>query len=107
MLLNVFGGVASNAARSIAYQVRSAVGSFTNNALVAVKPFVMQETASNEQERIFNYILRISSFTYYMSLLVSIPIIFCASDLLQVWLGTVPDGAVVFTKFVLLALFIS
>ena len=106
MLLNVFGGVASNAARSIAYQVRSAVGSFTNNALVAVKPFVMQETASNEKERIFNYILRISSFTYYMSLLVSIPIIFCASDLLQVWLGTVPDGAVVFTQLVVLALLI-
>ena len=106
MLLNVFGGVASNAARSIAYQVRSAVGSFTNNSLVAVKPFVMQETASNEKERIFNYILRISSFTYYMSLIVSIPIIFCAQDLLHVWLGTVPESAVVFTQLVVLALLI-
>lgn len=106
MLLNVFGGVASNAARSLAYQVRSAVGSFTNNALVAVKPFVMQETASNDKERIFNYILRISSYTYYMSLLVSIPIIFCAFDLLQVWLGDVPEGAVVFTQLVVFALLI-
>ena len=106
MLLNVFGGVASNAARSIAYQVRSAVSSFTNNALVAVKPFVMQETASNEKKRIFDYILRISSFTFYMSLVISIPIITCSSDLLQVWLGNVPEGASIFTQLVVFALLI-
>lgn len=106
MLLNVFGGVVSNAARSIAYQVRAAVSSFTNNALVAVKPFVMQETASNEKKRIFDYILRISSFTFYMSLVISIPIIVCSADLLEVWLGDVPEGSSVFTQLVVFALLI-
>lgn len=106
MLLNVYGGVVSNAARSIAYQVRSAVGSFTNNALVAVKPFVMQETASKEKERIFDYIIRISSFTFYMSLIISLPIIYCAPSILQVWLDSVPEGAVIFTQLVVAALLI-
>lgn len=106
MLLNVYGGVVSNAARSIAYQVRAAVGTFTNNALIAVKPFVMQETANKDRERIFDYIIRISSFTYYMSLVISLIIIFSAPKILNIWLSNVPEGAVTFTQLVVMALLI-
>ena len=106
MLLNIFGSVVSNAARSIAYQVRAAVGQFSNNALVAVKPFVMQETAVVDKIRVFSYINKVLSVTYYLSLLITVPLVSYTNELLSLWLGEAPAGTSLFTQLTVIALLI-
>ena len=48
MMLNIYGGVIANAARGIAYQIKTAVGQLSGNVLIASQPSIIQQSASKE-----------------------------------------------------------
>lgn len=106
ILLNIYGGVIENASRNIAYQVKFAINSFSNNALVAVKPFVIQEAAINEVNVLFNHTILLSKVSLYLSLVISAPIILYCDELLNLWLTEVPSYAIVFTQLTVGAILI-
>lgn len=106
MLLNVYGGVIENAARNIAYQVRNGVSSFSNNALVAVKPFVIQSSAVNGNDVLFRHTVILSKLAFYLSLIVSVPLILFCEELLHFWLPEVPPNAVIFTQLSIAAILV-
>lgn len=64
MVLNIFGGVAINAGRGIAYQVKGAVQTLCNNIFVAVQPVIVQQAAQKEKEVIFVNIMRLSRLNF-------------------------------------------
>lgn len=103
LILNSFGGVVANAARSIAYQVRSAVNQVSNNTILATKPFIVQSSVSMSDDTIWEKILIISRLSFYIMVLTALPIIVYCDYLLSVWLTTVPDNSVQFTRLIIVA----
>ena len=75
ILLNIFCGVAVNAARGIAVQVGHAVDSFVTNFMTALKPQIVKSYASGEHEYMMKLVQRGSKFSFYLLLLLSLPII--------------------------------
>ncbi len=106
MMLNIYGGVIENAARNIAYQVKNVVNNFSNNALIAVKPYVIQSSAVNGNEILFRQTIILSKLAYYLSLIISLPLILYCEQLLDIWLPEVPDNAVIFTQLAIIAILI-
>ena len=101
-LLNLFGGVVYNASRSIAYQVKSAVISFMANGMIALRPQAVQLYASENKESFFRIIEFASKTLFYISLLMVTPLIVYTTDILQLWLGTVPPYADIFIQLIML-----
>ena len=106
MMLNVFGGVIENAARNIAYQVRNVVNVFSSNALIAVKPYVIQNAAVSGHDVLFRHTIILSKLAFYLSLVISAPIILFCGELLDLWLPEVPPSAIIYTQFGISAIMI-
>ncbi len=106
-ILNIFGGLVSNAARAIAYQVKGIAVQFSNNSLIAARPMVMQSAAYGaENESLFNNIIEVSRISFFIMLLPIIPLVIYCEELLQVWLVEVPENSVLYTRLVLAAVLI-
>lgn len=103
MLINVFFGVAVNAARGIAVQVEGAVNQFVNNFMTALNPQITKSYASGEKDAMVKLVCRGSKFSFYIMLLIIIPIELEADTILKLWLGVVPEGTGIFLRWVLLA----
>lgn len=98
ILLNIFFGVAVNAARAIAIQVQSAVERFTSDFMTALNPQITKEYASGNIDHSL-YLSSIGSkFSFYLMLLMSSVFIARADYVLELWLGNVPDYTVDFVR---------
>lgn len=106
MLLNVFGGLTYNAARAVAYQVRSAANQFASNTVVAVRPVIMQKAAVNNENELFGKIIIVSRFSLFAVFVIVAPIMLFTNQILSVWLTQVPDSSVVFVRLVLFGIII-
>lgn len=101
MVLNIFGGAVVNAARGIAYQIQSATNKFLSSMLVVVSAYNTKTYASGQKEKFFNLFHFSSKIYFTIQLAMTIPLSYLTRDVLQLWLGQVPDYAVVFTQLVL------
>ena len=100
--INMFTGPAINAARGIAMQINGIIGQFTGNFMVAINPQITKEFAANNFDRMHKLIFNGTQFTYYLFLLISIPIFFEIETILYVWLDQVPEHTVLFTRLVII-----
>ena len=103
ILLNLFFGPAVNAARGIAVQVQGAVQHFFVNFQMAVRPQIIKSYASGDLDYMHKLIIESSKYSFYLMLLVSMPILVNTEYILHLWLGIVPQHAVAFTRLMLLA----
>ncbi|WP_446785263.1 MATE family efflux transporter [Macellibacteroides fermentans] len=99
--INIFCGVAANAAYGIANQVSGLIYSFVSNFQIAFQPQIVKHYASNNKRDLFEIIKRTSSASYYLLLLITIPFAVESDYVLTLWLGTVPDYAAIFCKLLL------
>lgn len=102
ILLNLFCGPAINAARGIAIQVNGIVTQFVQNFMMALNPQIIKSYAVADFERTFDLVFRGSRFSFYLLLLLTLPIILEADFILHVWLGIVPDYTVIFVRLILI-----
>lgn len=102
IILNIFYGSAVNAARGIAIQVSSHIQSFVNNFMTAINPQITKSYACSDYDYMMSLIYKGARFSYYILLLLSLPIIINAQYVLTIWLGTVPEHTVTFVQLVLL-----
>lgn len=103
ILSNIFFGVTINAARGIATQVDGAVMQFVNNFTTAINPQLVKSYAQRDTDRFFSLICRGTKFSYYMLLLIALPIILEADFVLGVWLKYPPAYSVLFVKLAIIA----
>ena len=101
ILINIFFGVAVNAARQVAYQVEQGVNMLANNLMTSVNPQIVKSYAKGDIDRFFQLIFEAGRYAYFLMFLVSFPIILEADYILKLWLVEVPDYAVLFTRGVL------
>lgn len=106
MLLNVYGGVVMNASRAIAYQVKSVASQVSTNTLVAARPRIMQQSVQKSKKLYFENIFLISRISFFSLALAIVPLFIYTPQLLDIWLKEVPETAVLFTRLVLIGLYI-
>lgn len=107
VLLNIFFGPIVNAARGIAAQVGSTVTQFVNSFQTAINPQITKAYAAGEHENLLKLINRSSRFSFYLLLLLTLPIIIETPFLLKIWLGVVPEYTVTFVRIMLTTIWMT
>lgn len=102
MLVNIFCGVAVNAAMGLANQVSAAVYQFVGNFQTAFSPQLTKSYAENDKAYFMNLIFRSSKISYFMMLIVAVPVWLNADFLLGLWLVDVPAHTEAFVKLVVI-----
>ncbi len=103
IILNMFLGVAINAAVGIANQVNTTLYTFVSNVQVASNPQLIQSYSLGEYERHKTLIFSMSKFSFYLMLILAIPVLLYSGLILNLWLGNnLPDYVVIFTKLVII-----
>lgn len=102
-ILNIFFGLIVNTARGLAVQVESALQQFSNNFMTAVKPQIVKSYAQNDYKRFFELIFESSKYSYFLMLVVALPVLLEAEYILRLWLVNVPQYTVVFLRWTLAA----
>lgn len=107
ILLNLFFGVVVNAAKGVANQVQGAVYSFVSNFQMAINPQITKNYAAKDYQRVHFLIKQGTRFSFYLFLLLSMPIMLETKMILNIWLEKVPDYAVVFVRLTFINLLID
>lgn len=102
ILINLFFGTALNAAAGIANTVTSAVGGFSANIIMAIKPQIIKRYADGEYEAMIKLAHEGTILSFILMTFLTIPLMSEIHFVLNLWLGMVPDYACVFTNLVLL-----
>lgn len=102
ILVNIFHGVVLNSALGIANQISTAISGFIYNFQVAFNPQIVKNYAANEFVQLYNLIFRASKFSYFLLLLIALPVILNIDLILSVWLVDVPEYTGIFSQLILL-----
>lgn len=102
VVINLFCGPTVNAARGIAFQVNTAVNQFVTNFMTALNPQITKSYAAGNKEYMMTLIFQGARLSFYMLLLLSLPILINTHYILGLWLKLVPDHAVLFVQLVLI-----
>lgn len=101
ILINLFAGPAVNAARGIANQVNGAVAGFADNFQTALKPQITKSYAAGNFDYLHKLIFQGARFSFYIMLVLAVPILCNTHYILWLWLGQVPESTVRFVQLVL------
>ena len=107
IILNVFFGPIVNAARGISTQVNGAIGGFVQNFQIAVNPRIIQTFAANEIQTFYRLINQSAKFSFFLLLIFVVPVWINIDDILQLWLGTVPEHTANFCRIVFISSLIN
>lgn len=102
MLMNLFFGVVANASRGVAIQADHAVKSFIHNFMMALNPQITKSYACNDLKTMHKLMCTGAKFSYFIMFLLALPILLETPIILQIWLKTVPDYAVIFLRWTLI-----
>lgn len=102
IVINLFFGPAVNAARGIAFQVNTAVQGFVINFMTALNPQITKSYASDDREYMMTLIYQGARLSFYMLLILSLPILVNTHYILTIWLKLVPEHTVLFVQLVLI-----
>lgn len=102
MLINVFFSVKMNAARAVAIQVEGGLLQFVNSFTTAINPQITKSYALNELNELHLLICRGSKFSFFIMLIMAVPVIIESDILLNIWLKEVPLYSSTFLKLVVI-----
>ena len=101
ILLNMFFAPAVVSARAISLQVNSAANQLVNNFRTAVNPQIVKLYAVKDLESSKKLLLFSTNVSYYLMLMISLPLFFLADPILHFWLGdNVPEYTTIFLQIV-------
>jgi len=107
ILLNIYFGPVVNAARGIAFQIKGAIISFVQNFQMALNPQIIKSFAINDITYMHQLTFQGSKFSFYLLLILSLPVLFETEFILNLWLKVVPDYTIVFTRLIILNILID
>lgn len=102
ILLNMFFGPVVNASRGIAFQVNSAINSFSSNFLMAIQPQIVKLYARDDKEGMLLLVFRGAKMTAYLMLFFILPLAFEMPVVINLWLGQIPEYVIWFTRLILI-----
>lgn len=102
VITNMFFNPSIVAARVISVQVNMAAMQFINNFRTAVNPQIIKKYAAEDYDGSKRLMLTSTKFSFYLMLLIGLPIYLLAEPLLQIWLGQVPEYSVIFLQLIII-----
>ncbi len=102
LLLNYFFAPAVVTARSISLSVNNIANQFVNNFRTAANPQIVKQLAAGDVKGSHDLLLQSTKFSYFLMLILCLPICLLASPLLHLWLVEVPDYSVPFLQLVII-----
>lgn len=102
VLLNVFYGVAVNAAMGIAGQVNTATRQFVSNFQTAYKPQIVKYYAQKDFHGLSELIYNSTKYSYLLLFAIACPLIFNIHYILVLWLKNPPPEAGIFCIYMLI-----
>lgn len=103
ILLNRFLGVSVNAGYGIASQIASQLNFFSQSLLNAINPQIMKSEGIGDSNRTLRLAMLASKYSFLLLAFFAIPCIFEMPSILNIWLKSVPDYCVAFSRWMLLA----
>lgn len=107
ILINLFFGLVINAAYAVAVQVSQIVNSFVTNFKQSMVPQMMSAYGADDNTAMIKIINMGTKITFLLMLMISIPVIFEAQFVLDIWLKNPPQHAAKLVSLVLIAINIS
>ena len=98
ILVNVFFQTTVNAARGVAVQLSGVIQSFVSNFMTAVNPQITKSYASGDVDYMHSLLRRSSRMSFYLLLLLSVPVFFNVDWVLSIWLSEVPRHTALFVQ---------
>lgn len=102
ILLNKFFGTKVNAAQGITNQVTGQLSALANTMIKALNPTITKSFGAGNMQLMAKAILSGSKFSLFLLYLFTIPVILEMPYLFKLWLGNVPEFAIVFCRLYLL-----
>jgi O-antigen/teichoic acid export membrane protein len=102
ILINIFYGLTLNAARGIVDQVQYAIKTLVSNIIGAMSPQITKSYASGEREYMISLLKQGSKFSFYLFLILSLPVMIETKTILALWLKIVPDYTIIFIRLALI-----
>lgn len=102
ILLNLFFGPTVNAARAIAVTVQGHCIKFVNSFQSAFSPQIMKSYSAGELEYMHKLLINSSKYSFYIMLLVTVPITMNVEYILNLWLGEYPEHCIEFVRITLM-----
>ncbi len=102
ILLNLFFGPAVNAARGLSVQVQVAVRNFAMGFQTALNPQIIKSYAREDFNYMHSLIIFGSKASFFLVMMLAIPIIINTDFILNIWLKEVPDYTIPFVRIMLL-----
>lgn len=102
IITNMFFGPAVVTARAISVQVDMAAMQFVQNFRQAVNPQIVKKFASSDYLGSKELLLNSTKFSFFLMLLLGLPIILLAEQILFLWLGRVPEYSVIFLQLIII-----
>lgn len=107
ILLNIFFGPVTNAARAAAHQAQTAVGKFASNIQTAINPQITKTYASGQLQEMHQLLFKGVRLIFCILLTICLPLIVEAPTVLGIWLVEVPEGSITFMRFMLVIILIQ
>lgn len=98
VILNIFFGPIVNSAFGIAQQVSNQLSSFSTIALKAVNPVIDKSYGMNEVATSVRITNISTKYSFFFFSTLSLPFLFITEPILKLWLGEIPNHAVILTK---------
>lgn len=102
ILLNMFFAPSVVTARAISLQVQLQANQLVTNFQTAANPQIVKRYAAKDYDGSKKLLLQTTKFSYYLMLLLSLPICLTANQLLRLWLGVVPEYTVTFLQIIII-----
>ena len=107
ILMNMYFGVAVNAARGVATQVDAALKQFVNNFTTAVNPQITKSYAQGDLDYMHNLVCRSAKYSAFLMLFFDVPIMLETNTILTIWLKNPPAYAAIFLQWIIISSFVD
>lgn len=102
IVTNMFFSPAVVTVRSLGLRINGILNQFIGSFRTAMNPQIVKRYAAHEFEESKKLALSSTKYTYYLTFLIVLPLFLLIEPVLTLWLGNVPEGTVLFTKFALI-----
>lgn len=106
IIISFFFGPALVTSRAIANQVKSHVTNFVTSFRTAINPQILKRNSAGEIASSHSLLFQSANITFYLMLIMVLPLMFEAPFILDLWLDEVPEYTVEFTRIVLLEMLV-
>ena len=107
LFINHFFGVKLNAAEGLSSNVSSSVNMVSVSMTRAINPQIMKSEGGGDREKMLRISQLSTKYSMFLFTLFGIPVFINIEYLMNLWLPTIPDYTVIFTRFLLVILFIE